>query len=49
LTKHHYVKYHVNHETENERIKIESAWEKAISKALKKKRPSQGWPEEEKK
>jgi len=31
-----------------DRVKIESDWESAMGKALKKKRPDEGWPEPEK-
>ena len=32
-----------------ERVRIDMDWENAIGKALKKKRPEDGWPEPEKK
>ena len=32
-----------------DRVKVEGDWEAAIGKALKKKRPEDGWPESEKK
>ena len=32
-----------------DRLKIDGNWEDAIGKALKKKRPENGWPEPEKK
>ena len=28
-----------------ERVKIEGDWEEAVEKALKKKRPKEGWPD----
>lgn len=31
---------------EPERLKIEEDWEDAIDKALRKKRPEEGWPHE---
>lgn len=33
---------------EPETIKIKGDWEKAVGKALKKKRPKGGWPDPEK-
>jgi translation initiation factor 1 (eIF-1/SUI1) len=30
-----------------ETVKIEGDWESAVRKALKKKRPAEGWPERE--
>lgn len=30
---------------EPERVKIEGDWEEAVSKALKKQKPDEGWPE----
>jgi len=30
---------------EPERVQIEGDWKKAVGKALKKKRPKDGWPE----
>lgn len=33
---------------EAERVKIEGNWKDAMAKALKKKRPTQGWPTEKK-
>lgn len=33
---------------EPERVKIDGDWEDAMEKALNKKRPENGWPEEEK-
>lgn len=32
-----------------ERVKIKMPWEKAVSDALKKERPKDGWPEPSKK
>ena len=32
-----------------EHVKIDKPWEKAISDALKKKRPPEGWPKAQKK
>jgi hypothetical protein len=32
-----------------DKVKIEGNWEEAIDKALKKERPKNGWPKEEKK
>ena len=32
-----------------ERVKSDKNWEEAISDAMKKKRPKNGWPESEKK
>ena len=32
-----------------ERVKIDMDWEDAVGKAIKKKRPAGGWPEEDKK
>ena len=34
---------------EPERLKIEGDWEDAVAKALKKKRPPEGWPRTDKK
>ncbi|MCH7876214.1 MAG: hypothetical protein IH965_13055 [Gemmatimonadetes bacterium] len=31
---------------EPERLKIEDDWEKAMGKALKKKKPAEGWPKQ---
>jgi len=30
-----------------ERVKIREDWERAIDKALEKKRPKEGWPDQE--
>lgn len=32
-----------------DRVKIDMDWEDAVGKAIKKKRPAGGWPEEDKK
>lgn len=32
-----------------DRVSIDMEWESAVGKALKKKRPKDGWPEPEKK
>lgn len=31
-----------------ERIKLKGDWKKSVGKALKKPRPAEGWPKEEK-
>ena len=33
---------------EPERLKIDEDWRNAVGKALKKRRPKQGWPKQEK-
>lgn len=33
---------------EPDRLKIEGEWQAAVRKGLKKKRPKEGWPEQEK-
>lgn len=33
---------------EPDRLKLDEYWEEAVKKALKRKRPPEGWPDEEK-